>query len=246
MTDEVDMLQNKTSKQTKYPFQSLWYDATWDWTQVCRVLCENSAQNWCQDCWMIRSAACRCIKTSSNIFKLNQICFIQSSLVMRHGLLSMIHKPSTRVVRGSQDGRKQDKVIFITLKNMKVSSTASSCHRARQAISKSARKCSGICFIQGMKRDESCGKTNRGSFTMTTYLLIQQFLAERNIASLEQTPYSPDLAPCDFSKHKEIIKRDLFWRWGGHQEDYNRPEEHSRRILPAVFRSMAEKDGKVH
>ena len=37
---------------------------------------------------------------------------------------------------------------------------------------------------------------------MTTPLLsvlsIRQFLAERNVPTLEQPPYSPDLAPCDF------------------------------------------------
>ena len=29
-------------------------------------------------------------------------------------------------------------------------------------------------------------------------LSIRQFLAERNVPTLEQPPYSPDLAPCDF------------------------------------------------
>ena len=40
-------------------------------------------------------------------------------------------------------------------------------------------------------------------------LSIRQFLAEKNIAVLEQPPYSPDLAPCDFflfPKLKGIIK----------------------------------------
>ena len=31
-----------------------------------------------------------------------------------------------------------------------------------------------------------------------TGLNIRQFLAEKNIATLEHPPYSPDLAPCDF------------------------------------------------
>ena len=39
--------------------------------------CRKSAQKWCQDCWMrIRSTTCRYVRTSSNTFKLNQICFI--------------------------------------------------------------------------------------------------------------------------------------------------------------------------
>ena len=40
-------------------------------------------------------------------------------------------------------------------------------------------------------------------------LSIQQFLAERNVPTLEQPPYSPDLAPCDFflfPKLKGVIK----------------------------------------
>ena len=44
-------------------------------------------------------------------------------------------------------------------------------------------------------------------------LSIRQFLAEKNIAVLEQPPYSPDLAPCAFflfPKLKEIIKGTCF------------------------------------
>ena len=47
--------------------------------------CGKSAQKSCQDCWMMirKSTACRCDRTSSRIFKLNQTCFVESSLVMR-------------------------------------------------------------------------------------------------------------------------------------------------------------------
>ena len=31
-----------------------------------------------------------------------------------------------------------------------------------------------------------------------SFLSMRQFLAERNVPTLEQSPYSPDLAPCDF------------------------------------------------
>ena len=39
-----------------------------------------SAQNWCQECWMIirRSCACRYVRTSSNVFKLNLNGFVES------------------------------------------------------------------------------------------------------------------------------------------------------------------------
>ena len=44
-------------------------------------------------------------------------------------------------------------------------------------------------------------------------LSIRQFLAEKNITVLEQPPYSPDLAPCDFflfPKLKGVIKGTRF------------------------------------
>ena len=44
-------------------------------------------------------------------------------------------------------------------------------------------------------------------------LEIREFLAKINIAVLEQPPYSPDLAPCDFflfPKLKEVIKGTRF------------------------------------
>jgi len=42
---------------------------------------------------------------------------------------------------------------------------------------------------------------------------IHEFLAKNNIAVLEQPPYSPDLAPCDFflfPKLKDVIKGTCF------------------------------------
>ncbi|KAK8375413.1 hypothetical protein O3P69_008332 [Scylla paramamosain] len=42
---------------------------------------------------------------------------------------------------------------------------------------------------------------------------MQRFLAKKNIAVLEQPPYSPDLAPCDFflfPKLKEVMKGTRF------------------------------------
>ena len=43
--------------------------------------------------------------------------------------------------------------------------------------------------------------------------LVQQFLAKHSTAQLQQPPYSPDLAPCDFflfPRLKKILKRDRF------------------------------------
>ena len=81
-------------------------------------------------------------------------------------------------------------------------------------------------------------------------LSIRQFLAEKNIAVLQQPPCSPDLALCDFllfPKLMGIIKGTCFEG----VEAFKRAtcndgaEGHPRRILPAVHRSVAEKDGKV-
>ena len=94
-----------------------------------------------------------------------------------------------------------------------VSSTVSSCHRARRSISKSTKRSCGFCFAHCARSDESCGRTNHGCFTTTVHLSIRQFLAEKNLAVLEEPPYSPDLAPCAFflfPKLKEIIKGTCF------------------------------------
>ena len=48
---------------------------------------------------------------------------------------------------------------------------------------------------------------------------IREFLAKNNIAVLEQPPYSPNLAPCDFflfPKLKEVNQRNLFSRFRSH------------------------------
>ena len=48
---------------------------------------------------------------------------------------------------------------------------------------------------------------------MLQLIMPRGFLAKNNIAVLEQPPYSPDLAPCDFflfPKLKEVIKGTCF------------------------------------
>jgi len=42
------------------------------------------------------------------------------------------------------------------------------------------------------------GENRPGCFTMTLPSYTQQFLAKNKIAVIPHTPYSPDLAPCDF------------------------------------------------
>ena len=58
-----------------------------------------------------------------------------------------------------------------------------------------------------------------------TALSICQFLAERNISTLEHTPYSPDLAPCDFfllPKIKSVLKETHLFLHRFHQKGRDR------------------------
>ena len=81
-------------------------------------------------------------------------------------------------------------------------------------------------------------------------LSIRQFLAENNIAVLEQPPYSPDLAPCDFflfPKLKGVIKGNPFSRLKSHNNSRNEgTTSDPNGIFPEVHRSMATDIRKVH
>ena len=80
-------------------------------------------------------------------------------------------------------------------------------------------------------------------------LRIRQFLAERNVPTLEQPPYSPDLAPCDFllvPKLKGVIKGTRF----PDVEAIKRAVTTELRRIPeeafrGVHRSMEEEDGQL-
>ena len=71
-------------------------------------------------------------------------------------------------------------------------------------------------------------------------LSIRQFLAENNIAVLEQPSYSPDLAPCDFFLFPKLrLKSHNNSRNEGTTSDPNG-------IFPEVHRSMAAEIRKVN
>ena len=78
------------------------------------------------------------------------------------------------------------------------------------------RYCS-VCFVQCARRDElwqnNSWVLHHDNAPAHTALSIREFLAQKNIAVLEQPPYSPDLAPCDFflfPKLKGVIKGTCF------------------------------------
>ena len=95
-------------------------------------------------------------------------------------------------------------------------STAKSCQKAIQSISNSTRPSCGVCFAQCVWKDVSCGRKSRSCIIMhqlTTPCIIRQFLAERNIAVLEQPHCLPDLALNNFwffSSAERIIKGTRF------------------------------------
>ena len=95
------------------------------------------------------------------------------------------------------------------------SSTVSSCHGARQTISKST-KISAAFDSLGVREETRRDKSwllHHANAPAHKALTIRQLLAEKNITVLEQPPYSPDLAPCDFflfPKLKGIIKGTRF------------------------------------
>ena len=73
-------------------------------------------------------------------------------------------------------------------------------------------------------------------------LSIRQFLAERQVAVLDQPPYSPDLAPCDFflfPKLKGVIKGTRF------PDGDDRTPEDSRRSVPGMHGMLGEAYGEV-
>ena len=75
---------------------------------------------------------------------------------------------------------------------------------------------------------------------------IKQFLSEKNITILE-SPNSLDFAPYDFFfKHKRITDGTNFETCRSLKEFTDEAEGHLKRILSAVHRSMAQKDGKMH
>ena len=124
-----------------------------------------------------RSAACRCVRTSWSVFKLNQTCFVESSLVMRHGFFLV--RPGNQAPEMSvevPDVAEAEESKTVKIKSQSrvdhvLRYTASSCHRARRSISKSTKRSCGFCIAQCARRDESCGRTNRGCFTTTVHLL---------------------------------------------------------------------------
>ena len=105
-----------------------------------------------------------------SIFQLNQTCFRNSSSVMGHGFflydLETKHQSSQWKTLPRLKKSKSVKDVLQYERHLPQWVLA----RARWSISKSTRRSCSICFTQCMRRDKSCGKTNRGCFTITMHL----------------------------------------------------------------------------
>ena len=117
--------------------------------------------------------------------------------------------------------------------------------QAKQSISK--RSC-GAYFAQYTRRDKCCGRTNSSCFTTTMHLLLTPWVSgniwSRKTPSLFIWSYSVGRFP--FTQAQMDHRRGAFWRREGHQNGRNDgTERQSRRILPAVHRSVTEKVRKV-
>ena len=90
------------------------------------------------------------------------------------------------------------------------------CRRVRLSISMFTKKSCKVCFAQEVKKarwESSTWLLYDDNAPAPTALSIWKFLADKNIKVLEQRPYSPDLASCDFflfPKVENIIKGTHF------------------------------------
>ena len=119
-----------------------------------------------------------------------------------------------------------------------------SCRRAKRSANKSIKEILQHIFCSVCKKRWELRFHHNNAPAHSTFS-IWQFLAERNIIVLEQLPYSPVLVLCDFSSsgssRGSILKA---WRPSRNHNDW--ATGYFGRILPAVHRSIIEKDGKMH
>ena len=219
-------------------------------------------QKWSQNCWMIirRSTTCKCVRTSSSVFKMNQACFVEPSLVFRYRFLSMTWKPNPRAVRGSlqyhrgwrkqnNQSQSQNHVDHILWCEGHCSQWVLSIGQNNQSVSLQGDSAAYALLSAWEEVKVVAGQIMATSSQQHTCLQCPGHLA---VTGQEKHCHirTTSLLICSccvtfflFSKFKGIIRG----RCGEHQEGHNiRAEGHPKRILPAVHRSMLEKDGKVH
>jgi len=78
--------------------------------------------------------------------------------------------------------------------------------------------------------------------------LVQQFLAKHGTAQLQQSPYSPDLAPCDFflfPRLKKVLKGHQFEamediKWNSTKTLLRHPARGVHKMFPTVAATLGE------
>ena len=173
-----------------------------------------------------RGAACRCVRTSLSVLKMNQTCLEESITSNETWVLSTSPKPSSRALSGrlrhcrgqrKHDSQSQNSKSCWSHSSMwQASFTLSSYHRTRQSISKSTDKSCSVCFAHCSRRDKSCGRANCGCFTTTMRLLTMPWSfgsswPKRKSPCWKNLPIQ--LAPCDFflfPNLKGVIKGTRF------------------------------------
>lgn len=127
-------------------------------------------------------------------------------------------------------------------------SLVSSCYGAKRSISKSTKKSCCVCSAQCAKKERENGRKNRGCFIMTIDLLIKPSASgsswqRRTSRCWNNLPiYLISRVTFSFPQVKgtrfecvDAIKRAVTTKLRGTQE----------KILPAVHRTILEKNGKV-
>ena len=173
------------------------------------------------------AAECRCVRTSSSVFKPNQTCFVESSLLMRHGFLNTTRKPNARLScqwksptsprpnLKARESKSKVNVMLITFFDVRRRVLATGPDNQSASLQRILRLL--LRSVREKRRELWQAKSwllhhdNAPAHNGPEHPAVH--LAEKNIAVLEQPPCSHDLAPCDFflfPKLKGIIKGTRF------------------------------------
>ena len=98
-----------------------------------------------------------------------------------------------------------------------------SCCKVKLLTRMSTKTSFAVWCVLWERKEENCGKwlLYHDNAQAHNALGIWEFLVKNYIAVLEQPPYSPNLAPCDFLlifKLKKVIKETLFFQTQKHAE----------------------------
>ena len=144
----------------------------------------------------------RWVRTSPSVYKLNQTCFVESSLVMRHGFFSMTRKPITRAISGilrrHWGRKKQDSQSHVdqVLRHEFLEQGQTINQQVYREILWGMRP--SVHEKRQELRQEKSWLLQHDNAPAHYAMNIQQLLAEENIVVPKQPPYSADLSLSNF------------------------------------------------